>query len=125
MVTDLMANYVDGYVFAIAKSKIAAYKRIATKAARIWKKHGALEYRECIGDDMNVTMLVPFPKLLALKKGETAGYAWIVFKSRAHRDRVNHKVMTDPAMLAMCAPEAMPIDCKRMVYGGFKVLVES
>jgi len=116
--------YVDGYVLPVPEKHLAAYRRIAQKAGRIWKEHGALEYRECVGDDLDVKMFVPFPRSVKVKKGETVVFSWIVFRSRAHRDRVNAKVMKDPR-LANMDMKSMPFDHKRMVYGGFKVLVEA
>ena len=118
-------KYVDGYVLPVPKKNIAAYRRIAEKAGKIWREHGALEYFECVGDDMNVKWGVPFPKTIKLKPGETVVFAWIVYKSRAHRDRVNAKVMKDKRLTAGMDEAKMPFDCKRMVYGGFKVLVEA
>jgi uncharacterized protein YbaA (DUF1428 family) len=103
---------------------VKAYFRMAKKAGRVWRDHGALEYRECAGDDLNVKFGVPFTRSVKLKPGETVVFSWIVFKSRARRDRVNAKVMKDPRLVKMMDPKAMPFDCKRMVYGGFKVLVE-
>ena len=120
-----MANYVDGYVLPVPKKKLTTYRRIAQQAAKIWREHGALEYRECAGDDLAVKWGVPFPRQLKTKPGETVVFAWIVFKSKAHRDRVNAKVMKDPRLAAMCEAKNMPFDGKRMVYGGFKVLVEA
>ncbi len=117
-------SYVDGYVLPVPKKNIKAYVRIARTAAKIWRDHGALEYRECVGDDLKIKFCVPFPRLVKPKAGETVVFSWIVFKSRAHRDRVNAKVMKDPRIAQMCDPKAMPFDCKRMVYGGFKVLVD-
>jgi uncharacterized protein YbaA (DUF1428 family) len=114
--------YVDGFVLAVPKRKVPAYKRIATKAGKIWREHGALEYRECVGDDLAVKMGLPFPKLVRPKSGETIVFSWIVYKSRADRDRVNAKVMKDPRLTGMKEP--MPFDVKRMAYGGFKVLVD-
>ena len=119
-----MARFVDGYVLPIPKKHVETYRRIAQKAGRIWREHGALEYRECVGDDLNVKGVVPFPRLMECKPGETVVFAWIVFKSRAHRDRVNAKVMKDPRLAAM-DPKSMPFDAKRMAYGGFRVLVEA
>ena len=116
--------YVDGFVLAVPKRKLPAYKRIATKAGRIWREHGALEYRECVGDDLAVKMGLPFPRLVRPKSGETIVFSWIVYTSRAHRDRVNAKVMKDPRMTASMDKEPMPFDMKRMAYGGFKVLVD-
>ena len=115
--------YVDGYVLPIPKKNLRTYRRIAQKAGIIWREHGALEYRECGGEDLKVKCGVPFPKMLKLKRGETVVFSWIVFKSRAHRDRVNAKVMKDPRLAAMMEKASMPFDVKRMVYGGFKVVV--
>jgi uncharacterized protein YbaA (DUF1428 family) len=120
-----MANYVDGFVLPMPKKKLAAYTRIAKKASKIWKKHGALEYRECVGDDLNIKMCMPFPKGIKSKPGETIVFAYIVYKSRAHRDKVNAAVMKDPRILKMCDPKDMPFDCTRMLYGGFKTIVEA
>jgi len=119
-----MARYVDGFVLPIPKKNVQAYRRIAQQAARVWREHGALEYRECVGDDLKVKGVVPFPRLARCKPGETVVFAWIVYKSRAHRDRVNAKVMADPFMANM-APKSMPFDVKRMAYGGFSTLVEA
>ena len=116
-------EYVDGYVLPVPKKNIQAYRRIAQQAAKLWLEHGALDYKECVGDDLGTKMGVPFPKHVKAKTGETVIFAYIVFKSRAHRDRVNAKVMKDPRINDMCDPKDMPFDCKRMVYGGFKVLV--
>jgi len=120
-----MARYVDGYVLPVPKKNVDAYRRLAQKAAKVWRDHGALEYRECVGDDIDVTFGVPFPRSMKLKPGETVVFAWIVFRSRAYRDRVNTKVMKDPRLADSMESKAMPFDPKRMVYGGFKVLVEA
>ena len=117
-------RYVDGFVLPVPKKNLPAYRRIAHKAGKIWREHGALEYRECAGDDLDVKFGVPFPRNVKLKPGETVVFSWIVFKSRAHRDRVNAKVMKDPRLAAMMDPKAMPFDAKRMIYGGFKVRVD-
>lgn len=116
-------SYVDGYVLPVPKNKLQAYRKIAQKAGKIWREHGALEYRECAGDDLNVKFGIPFPKQMKTKPGETVVFSWVIFKSKAHRNKVNAKVMKDPRLAEMC-PETMPFDCKRMAYGGFKVLVE-
>lgn len=116
-------RYVDGFVLAVPKKKLQAYRRLAQKAGKIWREHGALEYRECVGDDLNVKMGVRFPRMVKLKRGETVLFSWIVYKSRAQRDRVNAKVMKDPR-LAKIDMKTMPFDPKRMGYGGFRVLVE-
>ena len=120
-----MSLYVDGFVVPIPKKKLATYMRIATKASQIWKEHGALEYRECVGDDLNIKMCMPFPKGIKTKPGETIVFAYITYKSRAHRDKVNAKVMKDPRIHAMCDPNDMPFDCRRILFGGFKTLVEA
>jgi uncharacterized protein YbaA (DUF1428 family) len=119
-----MSRYVDGFVLPVPKKNLQAYRRLARKAGKIWREHGALEFRECVGDDLNVKMGVPFPNRIKLKPGETVLFSWIMFTSRAHRDRVNAKVMKDER-LANMDPKEMPFDCKRMVYGGFKVLVDA
>jgi uncharacterized protein YbaA (DUF1428 family) len=116
-------RYVDGFLLPVPKKNLKAYVRMARLGARVWKKHGALEYRECVGDDLKVPYGVPFPRQLKLKPGETAVFSWIVYKSRAHRDRVNAKVMKDPLMAK--APSPMPFDFKRMCYGGFRILVDA
>jgi uncharacterized protein YbaA (DUF1428 family) len=118
-------SYVDGFVLPVPKKNIQAYRRMAQIAAKVWREHGALEYRECVGDDLQVKMGVPFPKNAKTKPGETVVFAWIVYKSRAHRDRVNAKVMKDKRLEGMMDPKDMPFDVKRMVYGGFKTLVEA
>jgi uncharacterized protein YbaA (DUF1428 family) len=117
--------YVDGYVLPVPKTKLPIYRRIAQKAGKVWRDHGALEYRECVGDDLETTMGVPFARSVKLRRGETVVFSWIVFKSRAHRDTVNAKVMKDPRLAKLMETGAMPFDTKRMVYGGFKVLVEA
>lgn len=116
--------YVDGYVLPVPKKKLPAYRRIAQKAGRIWRQHGALEYRECAGDDLRNKWGVPFPRAARARRGETVVFAWIVFKSRAHRDRVNARVMKDKRLASM-DPKSMPFDPKRMAYGGFKILVDA
>ena len=118
-------RYVDGFVLPVSKKSVQAYRRIAQKAGKIWREHGALEFRECVGDDLNVKMGVPFPRMIKLKRGETVFFSWIVFKSRAHRDGVNTKVMKDPRLAKMMDQKSMPFDVKRMSYGGFKVLVDA
>ena len=118
-------RYVDGFVLPVPKKNLTAYRRIAQKAGKLWREHGALDYKECAGDDLNTKMGVPFTKNAKTKSGETVIFAYIVFKSRAHRDRVNTKVMKDPRITGMCDPKKMPFDVKRMVYGGFKVLVDA
>jgi uncharacterized protein YbaA (DUF1428 family) len=117
-------RYVDGFVLAVPKKNLKAYIRMSQEAGKIWRELGALEYRECAGDDLNIKWTLPFPKLMKLKAGETVVFSWIVYKSRAHRDRVNKKVMKDPRMNEMMNSKSMPFDMKRMAYGGFKVVVD-
>ena len=117
-------KYVDGFVLPVPKKNLKAYARMSQKAGKIWREHGALEYRECAGDDLASKFGITFPKLSKVKPGETVVFAWILYKSRAHRDRVNAKVMKDPRLAAMTDPKGMPFDLKRMAYGGFKVFVE-
>jgi uncharacterized protein YbaA (DUF1428 family) len=115
-------RYVDGFVLAVPRRKLDAYRRMAQKAGKIWREHGALEFRECVGDDLKVKMGAPFPRMVKAKRGENVVFSWIVYKSRAHRDAVNARVMKDPRMTEM--PKEMPFDIKRMTYGGFRVLVD-
>lgn len=124
MKRDVTPRYVDGFVLAVPKSKINAYLRLARMCGKIWLEHGALEYRECVGDDLEINMGVPFPKMIKIKPKETIVFSWITYKSRAHRDSVNSKVMKDSRMENM-DPKSMPFDPKRMVYGGFKILVNA
>jgi uncharacterized protein YbaA (DUF1428 family) len=119
-----VARYVDGFVLPLPKKNIDAYRRMSQKAGKVWRELGALEYRECVGDDLKVKMGVPFTRGARAKTGETVVFAWIVYKSRAHRDRVNAKVMKDPRIANMMSPKEMPFDVKRMAYGGFKVIVD-
>jgi len=117
-------RYVDGYVLPLPKKNVEAYRRMAQKAGKVWRDHGALEYIECIADDVKPGKHTSFPQSVKLKPAETVVFAYIVFKSRAHRDRVNAKVMKDPRLADMMDPKAMPFDGKRMFWGGFKVLVD-
>jgi uncharacterized protein YbaA (DUF1428 family) len=119
-----MANYVDGFVVPVPKKKIDAYRRMALKAGKIWREHGALAYRECIADDVKWGKRTSFPRSVKLKAGEVVWFSWIVYKSRKQRDRVMAKVMKDPRLASMMDPKAMPFDAKRMIYGGFRVMVE-
>jgi uncharacterized protein YbaA (DUF1428 family) len=118
-----MALYVDGFVIPLSKKNLSAYRRMAQKAGKIWREHGALEFRECVGDDLNVKMGLPFPRGIKIKPAETVVFSWIVYKSRADRDRVNAKVMKDPRFAKM--PKEMSFDTKRMLYGGFNAIVEA
>lgn len=117
-----MPRYVDGFVIVVPKKNLAAYEVISRKAGKIWKEYGALEYLECVGDDLGQKFGTPFPKLTQVKRNETVVFSWILYKSRAHRDRVNKKVMKDPRLDADM--NSMPFDMKRMSYGGFTALVD-
>ncbi len=116
-------NYVDGFVLPLPKKNLAAYKKMATLASKVWRDHGAIDYCECVGDDLAAGFCTPFTKQMKTKPGETVVIAWIEFKSKAHRDKVNGAVMKDPRLAKMMSGSKMPFDCKRMLYGGFKVLV--
>jgi uncharacterized protein YbaA (DUF1428 family) len=118
-----MAHYVDGFVIPIPKRNLDAYRRIARKAGKVWREHGALDYKECVADDVKVGKRTSFPRSVKLKGNETVMFSYIVYKSRADRDRVMAKVMKDPRLAKMMNPKAMPFDGKRMIFGGFKVLV--
>ena len=120
-----MARYVDGFVIPVPKKNLAAYRRIAQKAGNIFRELGALNYVECAGDDLNVSFGLPFPRGIKSKPGETVIFSYIVYNSRAHRDRVNKKVMADPRIHALCDPKNTPFDCNRMLYGGFRAIVEA
>ncbi len=120
-----MPRYVDGFVIPLPKKNLAAYKRMAAKACAVWKEYGALDYVETVGEDLKVSWGATFPRTHKLKRGETVVFSWIVYKSRAHRDRVNAAVMKDPRLQAMCDPKNSPFDLKRMLYGGFEVLVSA
>ena len=121
--------YVDGFVVPVPTKNVAAYRRMAAKAGKIWREHGALEFRECVGDDLNPAMgegkpVPTFPRMAGLKKGETVMFSWIVYQSRAHRDKVNAKVMKDPRIGSMMSDKKMPFDPRRMAYAGFKTIVD-
>ena len=115
-------KYVDGFVVPVPKKNLKAYSKMAALGGKVWMEHGALEYFECAGDDLDVKYGMPFKTAIKLKPGETVVFAFIIYKSRAHRDQVNAKVMKDPRMAG--APKDMPFDCKRMIWGGFKTLVD-
>ena len=115
--------YVDGFVLPVPKKKLQDYRRMARTAGKVWRDHGALDYREYVADDVKPGKLTSFPQSVKLKTGETVVFAYIVYKSRAHRDRVNAKVMKDPRIAGMMNPAALPFDGKRMFWGGFKSLV--
>lgn len=118
-----MAHYVDGFVVPVPTKNLAAYRAIARKCGKIWMEHGALQYTECVADDVKPGKLTSFPQSVKLKAEETVMFSWIVYKSRKHRDSVNKKVMSDPRIAAMESTK-MPFDGKRMFWGGFKSLVE-
>ena len=117
-------RYVDGFVVPVPKKKLNAYRRMAQTAGKVWRDHGALEFCECVADDVKVGKRTSFPRSVKRKPGETVVFSWIAFKSRAHRERVNAKVMKDKRLKKMMDPKAMPFDGKRMIYGGFKVIVD-
>ncbi len=118
-------KYVDGFVLVVPKSKLAVYKKMALEGARMWKEYGALDYKECIADDMSAKWALPFPQLTKAKKNEVVFFSFITFKSRAHRDQVNAKVMKNmKTQDADSKKMEMPFDMKKMAYGGFKVLVQ-
>jgi uncharacterized protein YbaA (DUF1428 family) len=115
--------YVDGFVVPVPKRNLKTYRRIATAAGKIWREHGAVDYWECVADDVKPGKVTSFPQSVKLKSGETVLFSWIVFKSRAHRDRVNAKAIADPRLAKMMDDKSMPFDGRRMIYGGFKSLV--
>jgi uncharacterized protein YbaA (DUF1428 family) len=117
--------YVDGFVLPVPTKNLKDYRRMAQRAGKIWRELGALQYVEAVGDDLNTKFGVPFPKIAKSKRGETVLFSWIVYKSRAHRDSVNAKVMKDPRIANMMKNKKVPFDMKRMAYGGFKFLVEA
>jgi uncharacterized protein YbaA (DUF1428 family) len=120
-----MAHYVDGFVLPVPKKKLAAYKRMARLASRVWIGHGALEYCEAVADDVKPGKLTSFPQAVKLKKGETVIFAWVVYKSRRDRDRIMAKVMADPRLAPYMDPKKLPFDGKRMFWGGFKTIIEA
>ncbi|MBC8119257.1 MAG: DUF1428 domain-containing protein [Burkholderiaceae bacterium] len=117
-------SYVDGFVVPVPIKNLAAYRRMSQKAGKIWREYGALAYQECVGDDVKPGKVTSFPQSVKLKAGETVVFAWIVYKSRADRDKINAKVMKDPRLADMMDPKALPFDAKRMFFGGFKTFVE-
>ena len=120
-----MSAYVDGFVLPVPKKNLPAYMKMAKAASRVWKKYGALEYRECVGDDLKVKWGVPFTRISKAKSGETVFFSWIIYRNKAHRDSVNKKIMKDPELAAMMNGKKMPFDMKKMAYGGFKIAVEA
>ena len=119
-----MPAYVDGFLLTVPKKNLAAYRRMAATAGKVWRAHGAVQYRECTGDDLDVGCGIPFPRVAKAKKGDVVVFSWIAYKSRAHRDAVNAKVMKDKRIQKMMGKK-MPFDMNRMSMGGFKVLVEA
>ena len=117
-------SYVDGFLVPVPKKKVADYRRMAAKAGKIWREHGALEFRECIADDVKWGKRTSFPRSVKQKTGETVFFSFIVYKSRADRDRINAKVMKDKRLAKMMDPTAMPFDAKRMIFGGFKTVID-
>ncbi|HEX2840206.1 DUF1428 domain-containing protein [Hyphomicrobium sp.] len=117
--------YVDGFLLVVPKDKLEDYRKLSKKAGKVWREHGALEYRECAGDDLDMPFGRPFPKLLKLKPSETAVFSWIVYKSKAHRNQINAKVMKDERLTDMMDPKSMPFDTKKMSMGGFSVIVDA
>lgn len=116
--------YVDGFVIPVPKKNIKAYRDMARKAGKIWMEFGALEFRECVADDVKPGKVTSFPQSVKLKKDETVMFSWIVYKSRKDRDRINKKVMMDPRLAKMMQGKDCPFDAKRMIYGGFKTIVD-
>jgi uncharacterized protein YbaA (DUF1428 family) len=119
-----MSNYVDGFIVPVPRRKIAAYRRMAQKAGKVWKEYGALSFQENVADDVSWGKRTSFPRSVKLKPGEVVVFSWITYKSRAARDRINAKVMKDPRLADMMDPKGVPFDAKRMIYGGFKRLVK-
>jgi uncharacterized protein YbaA (DUF1428 family) len=117
-------SYVDGFVLAVPKDNLAAYRKMARLAGKIWREHGALEYVECVEDDVKPGKVTSFPQSVKLKPGETVIFAWAIYKSRRHRDQVNARVMKDPRLASMMDPKKLPFDGRRMFWGGFKAFVE-
>lgn len=120
-----MPLYVDGFVIPVPKKNVEAYRKMAKAASKLWIEHGALEYREAIGHDLKQSFALTFPKGIRAKPSEAIFFSWVVYKSRAARDRVNKKIMKDPRVAALCDPKNMPFDAKRMLYGGFEVVVSA
>ena len=116
--------YVDGFLIPLPKRNVDAYRRMARKAGKVWREHGALEYHECVADDVKKGKVTSFPQSVKLKPNETVVFSWVVYKSRADRDRINAQVMKDPRLADMMDSKGMPFDGKRMIYGGFKPIVD-
>ena len=118
-------KYVDGFVVPVPKKSLAAYKRMSLLCAKVWREHGALDYIECVADDVKPGKLTSFPQSVQLKRGEVVVFSWIGYKSRKHRDAVNKKVMADPRLAQMMDPKKLPFDGKRMFFGGFKIFIDA
>ena len=116
--------YVDGFVIPVPRKNMKAYRRMAKKAGEVWREHGALEYHECFADDVKVGKRTSFPRSVKLKRSEEVWFSWIVYRNRKHRDAVMKKVMNDKRLASMMDPKKMPFDAKRMIFGGFKVVVD-
>lgn len=119
-----MAHYVDGFVVPVPKRKLKAYLALARRAGKVWREHGALEYYECVADDVRWGKRTSFPRSVKLKPSEVVIFSWIIYKSRQQRDRIMAKVMKDPRLADMMDAKTLPFDAKRMIWGGFKTIVE-
>ena len=117
--------YVDGFIVPVPRKNLDAYRRMARKAGKVWRDHGALDYKECIADDVKLGKWTSFPRSVKLKRGETVVFSWITYRNRASRDRILATVMKDPRLAKMMDPKKMPFDGKRMIYGGFKIFIEA
>ena len=117
-------QYIDGFIVPVPKKNLVAYKAFARMARKVWGEHGAIDYRECVAEDVKVGKWTSFPQSVKLKAGETVVFSWITYKSRKHRDRVNAKVMKDPRIAKMMDMKSVPFDGKRMIYGGFETIVK-
>ena len=118
-------SYVDGFIVPVPRKSLKAYRAMAQKAGKVWRSHGALDYKECVADDVKIGKRTSFPRSVKSKSNETVVFSYIVYKSRGARDRILKKVMKDPRLAKMMDPKAMPFDAKRMIYGGFKVFVDA
>lgn len=117
-------SYVDGFVVPVPRKNLAGYRRMARRAGTVWREHGALEYIECVADDVKPGKLTSFPQAVKLKEDEVVVFSWIIFPSKRERNRINKRVMADPRLASMMDPASMPFDGKRMFFGGFKILVD-
>ena len=120
-----MARYVDGFILPVPKKRVAEYRKLARLASKVWREHGALEYVECMAEDVKPGKWTSFPQAVKLKRDEVVWFSWITYRSRRHRDQINAKVMKDPRLAPYMDPKAMPFDGRRMIYGGFKAVVEA